>query len=162
MDEARSRIIAAQKPVAQPELTMDTPANIKAWVENLITTMVDEESVTRAVADFKATKELRAKILNEQQFKYLTEMVREARDRVLAPPPMPIDLSKTPTTWEEFVTHARSMIATAADSSTLQKWVLRQAELRQSLQPSQKEWENGLKREIAQRVDELEKKEQGQ
>ena len=171
MDEARSRIIAAQqKPVDQPKFTLDTPKNIKAWTEMLITTMVDKDSVLKAVAEFKATKELRAKVLNGDQFKYITEMVREARDKVLQPPPppepmvepMPVDLSKKADTWDEFTAQARAMITTAASASVLQKWVLRQSETRQALQPSQKEWENGLKKEIAQRVDELEQKEQGQ
>ena len=167
MDEARSRF---EKPANKPE---DTPAEIKAWTLNLIETMVDEESVQKAIEEFKATKELRAKVLNTEQFKYLTGLVRDARDKVLAPPPMPIDLgkgepaqlvdlSKKPTTWEEFIAHARAMMLTAADSSVLQKWVLRQSETRQALQPSQKEWENGLKKEIMQRVDELQRKEQGQ
>ena len=108
-------------------------------------------------------------MLNGEQFKYITEMVREARDKVLRPPsppepmiePIPVDLSKKADTWEEFTAQARAMIATAASASVLQKWVLRQSETRQALQPSQKEWENGLKKEIAQRVDELESKEQG-
>ena len=164
MDETRSRIITAT-PKEGPDL--DTPKGIKAWTEALIATMVDKDSVLKAVNEFKATKEQRAKVLNGEQFKRITEMVREARDKVLQPPPpepmvetKPVDLSKKAETWDEFTAQSRAMIATAASASVLQKWVLRQSETRQALQPSQKEWENGLKKEIAQRVDELEQKEQ--
>ena len=47
--------------------------------------MVDKESVEKAIADFKGTKELRAHILNGAQSRFLTELVREARDKVLRP-----------------------------------------------------------------------------
>ena len=76
------------RPAAEPEEKIGkTPKAILAWTKNLVAKMVDEDSVEKALNEYRAAKEQRAKVLNFEQFNFTTQMVREARDKVLRQPP---------------------------------------------------------------------------
>ena len=66
-----------------PKVFLETPRGLKAWTEMLITTMVDKESAEKAMAQFHATMARKERILNAEQVGSLSDIIREARDKVV-------------------------------------------------------------------------------
>ena len=61
------------RPAAEPEEKIGkTPKAILAWTKNLVAKMVDKDSVEKALNEYRAAKEQRAKVLNFEQFNFTT------------------------------------------------------------------------------------------
>ena len=166
-ERLRSRVPA--DPFAIPDFK--DAKGIIDWTHRLAGLMTDAESGQRAVDAFKAAKEVRAGMLSAKEYDDTLKVMRAAGKKLSeklkaepeeGPPPAPpetskpVELNREAETWEEFSAQVHTLLQAAKLPADIRKWLLKHTDVRQRLQPSQKVWEDGLKREAVKRIDELE------
>jgi hypothetical protein len=153
------------EPFEVPEKFSDRD-QLAEWINDMIGLTNNVDNARRLHEAFRASKVHRANLLSPEAYDRMVEQVKKAilpwqkKPEDVAQPPIPKELAPAadgmPATWEDYCAATRKVMAEAKTAREIQvDWLLKTADLRNKLWPSQQAYENGLKREIRDRLDEL-------